>query len=108
MTFEQYQKLIKTTAVYPSTLNVLYPSLGLAGETGEVCEKIKKVYRDNNGVFTKDKIDEIIKELGDVLWYVQALCNDLGINMQDVAENNVHKLLSRKERRVIHGDGDNR
>lgn len=108
MNFKEYQEKIKTTAVYPENMNVIYPALGLCGEAGEVAEKIKKVYRDSNGYFTQVKKDEIAKELGDVLWYIQALCNDLGINMQDVAEKNVEKLLSRKDRRVIHGDGDNR
>lgn len=108
MNFQEYQNKIKITGNYPASLRVLYPTLGLAGETGEVCEKIKKVYRDQNGVFTQDKITEITKELGDVLWYIQAICNDLGINMQDVAQTNVDKLLSRLDRGVIHGDGDNR
>lgn len=108
MDFREYQNKIKVTAQYPSTLRILYPSLGLAGETGEVCEKIKKVYRDRNGIFTAKDIEEISKELGDVLWYIQAICNDLGISMQDIAEKNVDKLLSRLERNVIHGNGDNR
>ena len=108
MDFKEYQDKIKVTAKYPANVRVLYPALGLAGETGEVCEKIKKVYRDNNGVFTNDKVEEIKKEMGDVLWYLQALCNDLGINFQDVAEKNVEKLLSRLDRGVINGNGDNR
>ena len=108
MNFKEYQEKIKVTAKYPVNVRVLYPCLGLAGETGEVCEKIKKVYRDNDGVFTHDKIEEIKKEIGDVLWYIQALCNDLGISMQDVAQLNVDKLLSRLERGVINGNGDNR
>ena len=108
MDFKEYQDKIKITAKYSANVRVLYPALGLAGETGEVCEKIKKVYRDNNGVFTNDKVEEIKKEMGDVLWYLQALCNDLGINFQDVAEKNVEKLLSRLDRGVINGNGDNR
>ena len=108
MNFKEYQDTIKITAKYPVNIRVLYPALGLAGETGEVCEKIKKVYRDNNGVFSQDKVIEITKELGDVLWYIQAICNDLGINMQDVAQINVDKLMSRLDRDVIHGNGDNR
>ena len=108
MNLKEYQEKIKVTAKYPSNVRVLYPCLGLAGETGEVCEKIKKVYRDNGGVFTHDKVEEIKKEIGDVLWYIQALCNDLGISMQDVAQLNVDKLFSRLERGVINGNGDNR
>ena len=108
MNFVEYQEKIKITAQYPDKVNVLYPTLGLCGEAGEVAEKVKKVFRDNNGYFTKEKIEEIKGEIGDVLWYVQALCNDLGINMQEVAEKNVQKLLSRLERNVIQGSGDNR
>ncbi len=108
MNFNEYQEKAQITATYPTTLKIIYPSLGLAGESGEVCEKIKKVYRDKNGVFTADVISEIKKELGDVLWYVQAIAHDLGIKMDDIAEENIKKLYSRKERSVIHGNGDNR
>ena len=108
MNFKEYQDKIKVTAQYPNNVRILYPTLGLCGEAGEVAEKVKKVFRDNNGHFTEDKIAEITKELGDVLWYIQAMCNDLNINMQDVAQANVDKLLSRLERNVIQGNGDNR
>ncbi|HOK59354.1 MAG TPA: nucleoside triphosphate pyrophosphohydrolase family protein [Candidatus Dojkabacteria bacterium] len=108
MNFNEYQQKIKVTAQYPPSLRVIYPALGLGGESGEVLEKIKKVYRDKNGVFTKEDIDSISKELGDVLWYVQALCNDLGISMQDVAEQNVTKLSNRLNNNTIHGNGDDR
>ena len=108
MNFENYQETIKVTAVYPENVKVLYPALGLAGETGEVCEKIKKVYRDKDGVFSEETTNELKKEIGDVLWYIQALCNDLGLNMQDVAQANVDKLMDRMNRNVIHGNGDNR
>ena len=108
MNFREYQQKIKITASYKPDMKILYPTLGLNGEAGEVAEKVKKVYRDNDGVFTPEKVQEIKKELGDVLWYVQALCNDLGLDMQEVAEVNVEKLLSRLERGVIHGNGDNR
>ncbi len=108
MNFNEYQQKIRVTAQYPSNLRVIYPALGLGGESGEVLEKIKKIYRDKNGVFNKEDIDSISKELGDVLWYVQALCNDLGISMQDVAEQNVTKLLNRLSNGTIHGNGDDR
>jgi NTP pyrophosphatase (non-canonical NTP hydrolase) len=106
--FKEYQTKAIVTAKYPDNLKVLYPALGLAGETGEVCEKIKKVFRDGNGEFTADKVVEIQKELGDVLWYISALCKDLGIELEDVAQGNLAKLYSRLERKMIHGDGDNR
>jgi NTP pyrophosphatase (non-canonical NTP hydrolase) len=108
MKFKTYQDGAKTTAVYPESAKYIYPTLGLCGEAGEVAEKIKKVIRDNNGVFTEEKKTEIVKEIGDVLWYVSALCSDLGVDMGDVAQKNLDKLFSRKERGVIHGNGDNR
>ena len=85
-------------------------ALGLAGETGEVIEKIKKMIRDKNGVFqaTPEDIDELKKELGDVLWYLSAIAYYNGINLDDVARTNFSKLRSRQERNKIHGDGDNR
>lgn len=108
MNFNEYQNLAKTTAIYPENVKILYPTLGLAGESGEVCEKVKKVFRDNNGVFTEEKIEEIKKEIGDVFWYLSAICCDLGISMDDAAVLNIKKLKSRKERNVINGSGDNR
>lgn len=85
-------------------------TLGLAGETGEVLEKIKKMIRDKDGVFhpTPEDIAELKKELGDVLWYLSALAFYNGIDLDDVARANLDKLKSRKERNKIHGDGDNR
>lgn len=85
-------------------------ALGLAGETGEVLEKIKKMIRDKNGVFspTPEDITKLKKELGDVLWYLSALAFYNGIDLDDVATTNLNKLEDRKERGKIHGSGDNR
>lgn len=85
-------------------------TLGLAGETGEVLEKIKKMIRDKDGVFhaTSEDIAELKKELGDVLWYLSAIAFYNGIDLGDVARANLEKLRSRKERNQIHGSGDNR
>ena len=85
-------------------------ALGLAGETGEVLEKIKKMIRDKDGVFspTPEDLEELKKELGDVLWYLSALAFYNGIDLDDVARANLDKLRSRKERNQIHGSGDNR
>jgi NTP pyrophosphatase (non-canonical NTP hydrolase) len=82
--------------------------LGLVGEAGEVAEKMKKIIRDNNGEVTEEKKQEIKKELGDVLWYIGAMCSELKISMDEVAQMNIEKLFSRKDRGVLHGDGDNR
>lgn len=85
-------------------------ALGLAGETGEVIEKIKKMIRDKDGVFhpTPEDIEELKKELGDVLWYLSAIAEYNGLSLQAIAENNLQKLEDRKERGKIHGSGDNR
>jgi len=108
MDFKEYQEKAATTMVYGAGVKVIYPTLGLAGEAGEVAEKIKKVLRDNNGKFTEEKVEEIKKELGDCFWYLAAISTDLGIDLNDVAELNIEKLFSRKNRNKIHGDGDNR
>lgn len=108
MQFNEYSNEAITTAVFPEDLSVIYPALGLAGETGEVCEKVKKVIRDNNGYFDKEKSQAILLELGDVLWYLNALAYGLGYTLKDVAEANLTKLRSRRSRNVLHGNGDNR
>ena len=82
--------------------------LGLAGESGEVVEKIKKLLRDKRGMLEESDKADILKELGDVLWYVNAVAHLLGSSLEDVARLNNEKLLSRKERHRLHGSGDNR
>ena len=119
MNFNEYQNKAAEFAVYPvAYLNAckpdqkvaawVYPALGLAGETGEVCDKLKKVIRDKNGAISDETKVEIKKELGDVLWYLAAISNELGIAFDDVAESNIVKLTSRKTRGMINGEGDNR
>ena len=107
--FDKYQKEASRTAVYPGIgKNFTYPTLGLTGEAGEVVDKIKKVIRDEGGIPTKEKVVEIKKELGDVLWYLAQLSTELGIKLSEVAEGNLEKLASRKVRGKLHGNGDNR
>lgn len=91
-------------------MRIIYPTLGLVGEAGEVAEKVKKLFRDQNDnpEHLKTFKQEITKELGDVLWYVAALSDDLGINLDDVLQQNFEKLSSRKERDKLIGSGDNR
>ena len=101
--FRDYQKKAVSFAIYPATHKVLYPTLGLCGEAGEVAEKVKKQVRD--GVFNRH---EVAKELGDVLWYLANLSNDIGYNLDEIAEINIVKLSSRKDRNKIQGSGDNR
>jgi len=109
MTFNEYQEKAKITAKYPVIGEAyVYPALGLAGETGEVLEKIKKIFRDEDGKITPEKKQELMKELGDVLWYLATLARELGLPLEDVAQNNIAKLFSRLDRGVLHGNGDNR
>ena len=109
MTFEEYQKLSRKTAIYPDAgNNFIYPTLGLAGEAGEVAEKIKKVLRDNNGVVDESRREEIAKELGDVLWYVAQVASELGLSLDKIANQNIEKLYSRLERGKLSGSGDSR
>ena len=106
--FKEYQEGAMTTAVYPGCGkgNWTYPALGLAGETGEICEKLKKAIRDDGGKVTSERLAVLSKELGDVLWYIAALGRELGLDMQKIAEENLAKLSARKTAGKIHGDGD--
>ena len=108
MTMNDYQQAARRTALYPRHLAVIYPTIGLAGETGEVAEKVKKTLRDNNGTFDDERRDAIMRELGDVLWYVANIAADLGLSLDDIASTNLDKLASRAARNRLHGDGDNR
>jgi NTP pyrophosphatase (non-canonical NTP hydrolase) len=109
MTFGDYAAFADRTAVYPSRgSNMTYPTLGLCGESGEVAEKIKKLIRDKGGELSAEARMEIAKELGDVLWYVNAICFEIGVNLSDVAIGNLQKLARRKEAGTLGGSGDNR
>ena len=103
LTMDVYQQRAVTTAIYKSEHAILYPALGLAGEAGEIANKVKKVIRD--GTFDRE---DLAAELGDVLWYVAVLAQDLGVNLGDVAAGNLAKLKSRKARGTIQGSGDKR
>ena len=109
MNFNEYQTNARKTAIYPNIGNNLcYPTLGLCGESGEVAEKIKKIFRDDNGLITQEKRLEIKKELGDVLWYISNLSSELELSLEDVAITNINKLKERKNNDKLHGFGDNR
>lgn len=109
MHFFEYQLQARQTAVYPNLgNNYIYPVLGLCGESGEVAEKIKKVIRDSDGVISMEKKAEIVKELGDVLWYLANICEELGVELDSVATINIQKLAQRKMMNKLHGNGDNR
>ncbi|MBQ3186579.1 MAG: nucleoside triphosphate pyrophosphohydrolase family protein [Alistipes sp.] len=108
MTLKEYQEHALETAIYPAESRIIYPTLGLTGEAGEVADKVKKIIRDNHKEFTPEKRAEIMKEIGDVLWYCATLSHDLGYTLDEVAQTNVDKLRSRMERSKITGSGDNR
>ena len=109
MNFDEYQKLAKSTAIYPYRYETIYPALGLGGEAGEVAEKVKKSIRDGLDYHEEKQFKEALtKELGDVLWYISALASDFDISLNDVAEGNIEKLSSRKKRNMIGGSGDDR
>lgn len=103
-----YQQKCLKYAKYPESARIIYPTLGLTGEAGEVSDKVKKVIRDSGGEFTDEIKKEIMKELGDVLWYCATLAHDLDFSLSDVAFGNIEKLESRFQRNKIGGSGDNR
>lgn len=109
MEFSTYEEEAGKTALYPNRgKNITYVTLGLVGEAGEVAEKIKKMIRDDGGILTEERTGAIMKELGDVLWYVAAIAHELGVSMEDIARINIEKLASRKARGMLHGSGDER
>ena len=109
MNFDEYQQQAGQTAVYKNRgKDLAYPTLGLVGEAGEVAEKIKKIYRDKDGVVDDDERQAIKKELGDVLWYMAELATTLGLSLSDIASVNIAKLQKRQKTGKLHGSGDNR
>ncbi len=109
MELADYQRRSRATAVYPDAGdNLAYPALGLCGEAGEAAEKVKKAMRDDGGVLTEDRREALAGELGDVLWYVAQLATEAGLDLGEIAGDNLAKLLSRQERGVLQGSGDTR
>ena len=109
MDVRDYQARSRRTATYPDAGdNIVYPTLGLAGEAGEVAEKVKKLLRDDGGVMTDERLQALAGELGDVLWYVAQVATEAGLDLDEIAQANLDKLLSRQERGVLSGSGDSR
>lgn len=108
MTLNEYQKGALKTALYPREHAIVYPTLGLNGEAGEVAEKVKKTIRDNGAEFNEESRRAIAMELGDVLWYAATLANDLGFDLDAIAAMNLEKLSSRARRNCLGGSSDNR
>lgn len=134
MTLDEYQDRALLTAVFPKITvaihripdqdeavlceeasasfhlvdNLIYPAFGLVGEAGEVAEKIKKTIRDRAGTIERKDRDALIKELGDVLWYLAVLANNIDAPLSEIAMLNLKKLADRQTRAVLKGDGDER
>lgn len=131
MTLKEYQQAVEPSKSFPDliirpsnyqqygfkwgevitnqpTLSWIYPALGLAGESGEVLEKLKKILRDKEGTISPEELIEIKKELGDALWYLTTLASELNLCLEDIATSNIEKFLDRRARGVTSGSGDNR
>tara|TARA_R110002126_G_C10337235_1_gene490455 strand:- start:288 stop:731 length:444 start_codon:yes stop_codon:yes gene_type:complete len=108
MKFSEYEEAAISTAIYPSSHKILYPALGMAGEAGEVANKVKKLIRDGVDKAPDTWRHDIAAEIGDVLWYCAALANDLNIPLAQIAAQNKEKLATRKERGTLGGAGDTR
>jgi len=114
LTLDAYQACATDFAFYRGS--VVYPTLGLAGEAGEVAEKIKKLMRDEDVAFSEDedlasvigheKTAAIALELGDVLWYLANLAEDIGYSLEEIADMNIAKLGDRADRNRLTGSGD--
>jgi NTP pyrophosphatase (non-canonical NTP hydrolase) len=109
MDFNDYQTKSRKTARYPIIGHaVIYPTLGLVNEAGEVAGKIKKVFRDKEGQINEETREALKAELGDVLWYIAQVATELDLSLDEIAEYNIAKLMDRLERGKIRGDGDHR
>jgi NTP pyrophosphatase (non-canonical NTP hydrolase) len=96
LSFEEYQEAAARTALYPRrSENLEYPTLGLAGEAGEVANLVKKIQRDHGGQLTEEMREKLRDELGDVLWYIAACAHELGLTLSEIADHNVNKLAKR-------------
>ena len=106
--FNAYQRSASRTAIYPDEHRILYPALGLAGEAGEVANKVKKLIRDGIENKPEDWREQIASEIGDVLWYCAQLATDLNLTLGMIAAQNEKKLAARKDAGTIGGSGDKR
>lgn len=109
MNLNEYQQLALRTAAPKDKKNeVFHLLLGLVGEAGEIAEKSKKIVRDKGSDFSQVDLDDLKKELGDLLWYIAVLADYFDIKLDEIGEKNIAKLASRLERGVLSGSGDNR
>jgi len=108
MTFNEYQDACHETAIYPREVALAYLSLGLAGEAGELANKVKKIYRDHGGQISAGVAAGLVDELGDLAWYLAELARHLGYTLEEVAAWNIAKLRQRAQAGTLHGSGDQR
>ncbi len=117
--FDQYQKVSSKFDFYTKTppqkpymvkfeTGLIEKVLGLAGESGETVDKFKKIIRDSNGEINEEQKVEIVKELGDILWYLAQIASYLDVPLSEVATKNIDKLQNRMDRNKLRGSGDNR
>jgi len=106
--FNDYQKIAKTTAIYPDQYKITYPALGLVGEAGEVANKVQKIVRDGEDKMPSDWKEQLASEIGDVLWYCAALASDLNMSLGVIAAQNKEKLEARLKKGTLQGSGDKR
>lgn len=110
ITMNDYQDAAASTAIYPGAgtiTGLCYTALGL-GEAGEVQNKVKKILRDGDGLISDERRLGIAKELGGNLWYIAMCAKELGYTLEEIATMNMSELLSRKNRGVLQGSGDDR
>lgn len=107
--FAHYQRESRKTWTLVHTDHpIVYPTLGLVNEAGELAGKVKKIFRDRDGVVSEDDREALKYELGDVLWYLAQIATELDLSLDEIASANLEKLFSRLERNQIKGDGDYR
>lgn len=104
--FKKYQEAARQTRIVAGDNPLVYSTLGLTGEAGELANKVKKILR--NDANRDELVAGIKEEMGDVLWYLSSMADDLGVTLEDIAQINLDKLQSRYARGKIKGAGDDR
>jgi len=108
MKISEYEEKAQATAIYPDSHKITYPALGMAGEAGEVANKVKKLIRDGKDEMPDDWREQLASEIGDVMWYCAALARDLDVSLTTIMAANLDKLKARQERGTLGGSGDKR
>jgi len=121
--FNTYQTIATKTAIYPGQgtyVGLMYVTMKLGEEAGEFGKQVAKALRDDpinieclhthrsNDLLASERRRNVIKELGDILWYVATACNELEIKFEEIAVGNLEKLADRSRRGTLQGDGDDR